>query len=107
LETKHGKYGSITSWKGTYTLMANHPDQIDELVNTFIKSWCGSNVSHLIDTDDNDGQRLRETIKRLLLEGRIAELKQAAAHNNSEYTSDYLEERIKALEGEIKEIQGK
>lgn len=30
-------------------------------INNFIKKWTGENASHLLDNDENDGQRLRNT----------------------------------------------
>ena len=32
-------------------------------LDEFIIKWCGVNSSHLIDNDENDGQRLRNFIK--------------------------------------------
>lgn len=34
----------------------------EDSVDVFIKKWCGENVAHLLDTDDNDGQRLRDLL---------------------------------------------
>ena len=31
----------------------------EESVNSFIKKWCGDNAPHLLDTDENDGEKLR------------------------------------------------
>lgn len=36
--------------------------EVEKLINTFIKKWCGDNAPHLLDTDDNDGERLRQSI---------------------------------------------
>lgn len=33
-----------------------------DLFNCFIEKWCGSNFPHLIDTDENDGQKFREML---------------------------------------------
>jgi hypothetical protein len=43
------------------------PDQeaVAALVNSFIEKWCGDNAAHLLDTDDNDGQTLREALLAL------------------------------------------
>lgn len=40
--------------------------KIENLVNPFIKKWCGDNYTHLVDYDDNDGQELRENIAKLV-----------------------------------------
>lgn len=41
------------------------PDPI-KAFNKFIKKWCGSHFSHLIDTDQQDGQFMREKIEALM-----------------------------------------
>ena len=38
---------------------------IDEF-NVFIKKWCGENASHLLDSDDNDGEKFRKIISKSL-----------------------------------------
>lgn len=44
--------------------------------NIFIEKWCGNNYPHLIDTDDNDGEKFRMELNDILSEKdkRIAEL---------------------------------
>lgn len=37
-----------------------------EAFNKFIKKWCGDNYPHLIDTDEQDGQFMRDKIQALL-----------------------------------------
>jgi hypothetical protein len=44
----------------------------DIAINSFIKKWCGDNAPHLLDSDDNDGERLRKTVDRLIAE-KVAE----------------------------------
>lgn len=51
-------------------------------------------------------QALTELIDRKVAAARIEELKGAAGHNNSEYTSDYLEARIKELSKDRSEDEG-
>lgn len=34
-----------------------------ERVNDFIKKWCGIYASHLLDSDENDGQELRDLLR--------------------------------------------
>ena len=34
--------------------------------NKFIQKWCGSNAPHLLDSDEQDGQFMREKIEDLL-----------------------------------------
>lgn len=46
---------------------------------------------------DEAKQALQSLIEDRAREARIDELKKAAAHNNSEYTSDYIEDRIAQL----------
>lgn len=35
-------------------------NETNDVINTFIIKWCGANASHLLDSDDNDGQYLRD-----------------------------------------------
>lgn len=35
----------------------------DELIDEFIEKWCGDNAPHLLDSDENDGETLREAIR--------------------------------------------
>lgn len=36
----------------------------DEEFQEFINKWCGSSSAHLSDTDENDGQSLRDFVAR-------------------------------------------
>jgi hypothetical protein len=40
--------------------------QARELFNDFIGKWCKENYAHLIDNDENDGERFREKLDSLL-----------------------------------------
>ena len=40
--------------------------RVDELINNFIKKWLPESYAHLVDTDENDGQRLRVQLSALL-----------------------------------------
>lgn len=40
--------------------------EVDRLVNGFIRKWLPEFYPHLVDTDANDGQRLREALYRLV-----------------------------------------
>jgi cell division protein YceG involved in septum cleavage len=35
----------------------------DDLINDFIKKWIPEHYPHLVDTDENDGEKLRQDIK--------------------------------------------
>jgi hypothetical protein len=35
----------------------------NEQFEIFIKKWCGNSSAHLLDTDENDGQELREFVE--------------------------------------------
>lgn len=41
-------------------------EESNALINGFIADNCGSRVAHLLDSDENDGQRLRDAIADLL-----------------------------------------
>lgn len=66
--------------------MTTKPKTVDELLNPFIEKWCGDNAPHLLDSDENDGERLRADINRLLVEARIDELKTLMAKHSRTYT---------------------
>lgn len=38
---------------------------IDTLINKFITKWCGNMSAHLLDSDENDGEELRNNLKDL------------------------------------------
>jgi len=63
------------------------PDLI-EMVNKFIKKWCGKYYGHLIDDDENDGQFLREAI-----ENAIQSAHQAGKAEEREKIADYLRKK--------------
>ena len=50
--------------------LSDKPSPVDEqegwekTVNDFIRKWCGENAAHLLDSDENDGERLRQTLSR-------------------------------------------
>ena len=46
----------------------NTKEKIENIVNPFLKKWCGNMYGHLVDTDENDGQKLREDIDDLIKE---------------------------------------
>ena len=73
----------------------NH-DGLDELINSFIKEWCGDSAPHLLDTDDNDGQRLREAIQareqrllKKLLEKKLYIIEKAVDEDGNAYPPGY------------------
>lgn len=41
-------------------------DELEKEFNDFIKKWCGSNYPHLIDSDENDGERFREKLRNVM-----------------------------------------
>lgn len=44
------------------------PENMRERVDTFISKWCGEYAPHLLDSDENDGERLRVYLEALLEE---------------------------------------
>lgn len=49
----------------------NKPSQeIEEIINPFIKKWIPEYYAHLVDSDENDGERLRQAISKLIIEAR-------------------------------------
>lgn len=45
-------------------------EKIDELVNAFFKEWLPDSFAHLVDNDENDGERLRRELYALLAQTR-------------------------------------
>ncbi len=39
--------------------------------NIFIKKWCGNDYPHLIDSDENDGERFREKLRNLISKQKV------------------------------------
>lgn len=48
-----------------HTIDVRYEPDLEEAFNKFIKKWCGKWYSHLIDTDENDGQFIRDKIQAL------------------------------------------
>ena len=44
---------------------------IDKQLDNFITRWCGENAAHLLDNDENDGQRLRDYIAQQVKEATV------------------------------------
>lgn len=42
--------------------------KLEEVINPFIKKWIPESYAHLVDSDDNDGERLRNAILNLVSE---------------------------------------
>ena len=40
---------------------------IEDIVNPFLEKWCSDDYQHLVDNDENDGQRLRNDLENLVL----------------------------------------
>ena len=38
---------------------------LEKEFNIFIKKWCGTHYSHLIDSDENDGEFIRHLIRTI------------------------------------------
>lgn len=60
--------------------------QLDEILNCFIEKWLPESYAHLIDTDDNDGERLRAAIKSLIANEVVKARIEGIEFANSEVT---------------------
>ncbi len=63
--------------------------------------WCGDSHTGIEAVNEHmstEKAALEHLIKQETDKARLDELKKVASHNNSEYTSDYIEERIASLE---------
>lgn len=62
--------------------MSSDMKDTDELINAFIEKWLPKWYPHLVDSDENDGERLRQSvgaiIKRETDKARVDELEQIA-----------------------------
>ena len=47
-----------------FTIDVKNEKNILKMVDKFIQKWCGENKAHLSDSDDNDGEYLREAIRQ-------------------------------------------
>lgn len=69
-ETKEVKHTFDEDCKlGLHNMCQEHPNkniEWESVLDTFIKEWCGENAPHLLDNDENAGERLRETIRQTL-----------------------------------------
>ena len=54
-------------------MKTNLEKEIDNLINIFIEKWIPKSYQHLIDTDENDGEALRDNIKELIDEAKQEE----------------------------------
>ena len=46
-----------------FSIDVRYEQDIIKAFNKFIEKWCGGNYPHLIDSDENDGQFMREKIE--------------------------------------------
>jgi hypothetical protein len=82
---------------------------IDKQLDNFITRWCGENAAHLLDNDENDGQRLRDYIAQQVREARIYELEKISGFSKAtgvatvaSGTLQNIQDRIAALKGDDK-----
>lgn len=87
--------------------MSNTPDWLDDIklevqfTERQIDDLKPSTVLHIALTDEAKAIIIAK-LEEAELRGRLDELRRACNHNNSEYTSDYLEERIAELNAKNK-----
>lgn len=58
--------GKISTDSGIHTECYISNTQVDNTINDFIKKWVPNDSAHLLDNDENDGERLREQIKKFI-----------------------------------------
>lgn len=78
---------------------------LTEQFNAFIKKWCHDNYPHLIDSDENDGERFRESIEQL--EKALADCNKSWSKLHGEYAElkaelDSAQKRIARLTAHAK-----
>lgn len=67
--------------------------------NQFIQKWCGENAAHLLDNDENDGERMRGAIRREVLSA-VDEAALIEHDNPDGYTK-----RMQIREQQLKELE--
>ena len=73
-------------------MKTNLEKEIDNLINIFIEKWIPKSYQHLIDTDENDGEALRDNIKELIDEAKQEErerIKKEVEKTSFEYINAY------------------
>lgn len=76
-----------------HSIDVRYEEDVIEAFNKFIKKWCGSSYAHLIDSDEQDGEFMREKIE--------SELQRA----KEEGRLGAIEEMNKAIEDSFFEMQ--
>jgi hypothetical protein len=66
----------------------------DDLINDFIKKWIPEHYPHLVDTDENDGEKLRQDIKEKVQSARNGAIQEI---KDFEIFNPILEKRIIAI----------
>lgn len=87
-----------------HTIDVRYEDDLVKAFDKFIEKWCGEWYPHLIDTDENDGQFMREKIDKARKEERqkvveeIAEKVNLIRENtsNKKWTAEYARARWEA-----------
>lgn len=69
MSATQGEEGRGTSAGPNYT--NSWELEIDTLVNKFIEKWLPESYAHLIDNDDNDGERLRQELRMELTKAHL------------------------------------
>jgi len=75
-------------------------NKLENEFNDFIKKWCNSHYAHLVDTDENDGERFREKLRNVIDKKRVDEL--IAANRSEVY--DKMNQTLKYYQKKVEEV---
>ena len=72
--------------------------KFEEQLDIFIKKWCGNMYAHLSDTDENDGEELREFVRNNYLDKqKVRETIKELTHNTDLGEAIHPDELLKKL----------
>ena len=58
-----------------HSIDVRYENDVIKAFNKFIEKWCGPYYGHLIDSDENDGQFMREKIQELQNRASLKDIK--------------------------------
>jgi hypothetical protein len=71
----------------------------EEEFDKFLQVWCDNNYAHLCDTDENDGQKLREYVdKNYVLKSKVREAIERVAEKKLYREGWFVRELMEELE---------
>ena len=86
-----------------HNIDVRYEKNLEKAFDKFIEKWCGSWYHHLIDTDENDGQFIRDKIQNHIDKQRVKKaIKRAMKYPNDVHPSSVCISILKDLGIDIK-----